>query len=112
MAVAAKRPKATATAEAGAGAPLEMMLTDAEQLKVIGDPFRIQVIELMSEDPRRGWTAKELAASLAVKPTKLYHHLGLLEQHGFIRVAETRMVSGVCRLRREFILTRPTAERS
>lgn len=86
---AAKRAKAPAVT------PIEMVLTDAEQLKVIGDPFRIQVIETMSEDPQRSWTAKELAERLDVKPTKLYHHLGLLEEHGFIRVAETRVVSGI-----------------
>ena len=76
-------------------AAVEMILTDVEQLKVIGDPFRIQVIEAMAEDPGQGWTAKELAGRLGVKQTKLYHHLALLELHGFIRVAETRMVSGI-----------------
>ena len=89
MAAAAKGPKVPAVA------PVEMMLTDAEQLKVIGDPFRLQLIEMMAEDPERGWTAKELAAHLEVKPTKLYHHLGLLEQHGFIRVTSTRVLSGI-----------------
>jgi predicted ArsR family transcriptional regulator len=78
-----------------AEAAVEMVLTDVEQLKVIGDPFRIQMIEAMAEDPERGWTAKELAAQLEVKQTKLYHHLALLEQHGFIAVAETRIVSGI-----------------
>ncbi len=73
----------------------EMVITDVEQLKVIGEPLRIQLIEIMAEDPRRGWTAKELAAHLGTKQTKLYHHLGLLEEHGFIRVGETRMVSGI-----------------
>jgi len=76
-------------------APVEMVLTDVEQLKVIGDPFRIRIIETMAEDPERGWTAKELAGVLEVKQTKLYHHLALLEEHGFITVAETRMVSGI-----------------
>ena len=75
--------------------PVEMVLTDVEQLKVIGDPFRIQVIEAMAEDPARTWTAKELAARLGVKQTKLYRHLALLEQHGFLRIAETRIVSGI-----------------
>ena len=73
----------------------EMVLTDVEQLKVIGEPLRLQLIEVMAEDPTRGWTAKELAQHLATKQTKLYHHLGLLEEHGFIRVGETRVVSGI-----------------
>jgi DNA-binding transcriptional ArsR family regulator len=72
-----------------------MVITDVEQLKVIGDPLRLQMIETMAEDPARAWTAKELAKQLATKQTKLYHHLGLLEEHGFIRVGETRVVSGI-----------------
>ena len=75
--------------------PLEMVITDVEQLKVIGDPLRLQLIETMAEDPGRGWTAKELAGELGTKQTKLYHHIGLLAEHGFIRVGETRMVSGI-----------------
>jgi DNA-binding HxlR family transcriptional regulator len=86
-------PKGRDTREAAT--PVDMVLTDVEQLKVIGDAFRLQVIEAMAEDPRRTWTAKELAAHLGVKQTKLYHHLELLERHGFIRVASTRVVSGI-----------------
>lgn len=75
--------------------PMEMTITTVEQLRVIGEPLRIRLIEIMAEDPGRGWTAKELAEQLETKQTKLYHHLGLLEEHGFIRVGETRMVSGI-----------------
>ena len=73
----------------------ERVLTDLEQLKVASDPLRLQLLDAMSAEPRRGWTAKELADVLQTKQTKLYHHLGLLEEHGFIRVAGTRMVSGI-----------------
>lgn len=79
----------------GGDAPGEMVITDVEQLKVIGDPLRLQLIEAMAEDPSRGWTAKELAEHLGTKQTKLYHHLGLLEEQRFIRVGETRVVSGI-----------------
>jgi DNA-binding transcriptional ArsR family regulator len=75
--------------------PTEMTITSVEQLKVIGDPLRIRMIEIMAEDPLRGWTARELAEELETKQTKLYHHLGLLEDQGFIRVGATRMVSGI-----------------
>lgn len=75
--------------------PAEMLLTDVEQLKAISDPLRLRLLELMAEDQVRTWTAKELAARLATKQTKLYHHINLLEERGFLRVAETRMVSGI-----------------
>lgn len=73
----------------------EMVISDVEQLKAISDPLRLRIVELMGEAPVRGWTAKEIAERLRTKQTKLYHHLALLEERGFIRVAETRMVSGI-----------------
>lgn len=75
--------------------PSELVLDDVEQLKTVSDPVRLQLLDRMTDDPRRGWTAKELAEALATKQTKLYHHLGLLEERGFIRVAGTRVVSGI-----------------
>ena len=73
----------------------EMVITDVEQLKAISDPLRLQLLERISGEPRRGWTAKELAEDLGTKQTKLYHHLSLLAERGFIRVAATRVVSGI-----------------
>jgi DNA-binding transcriptional ArsR family regulator len=73
----------------------ELVITDVEQLRAISDPLRIRLIEAMADTPLRSWTAKELAERLGTKQTKLYHHLNLLEEHGFIEVAETRMVSGI-----------------
>jgi DNA-binding transcriptional ArsR family regulator len=75
--------------------PLEMVIGDVEQLKAISDPLRLQLLERIAGDPRRAWTAKELAEDLETKQTKLYHHLALLEERGFIRVAATRVVSGI-----------------
>ena len=73
----------------------ELLITDVEQLKVASDPLRLRILETMGEAPVRGWTAKELAARLGTKQTMLYHHLALLEERGFIRIAETRVVSGI-----------------
>ena len=73
----------------------EMVITDVEQLKAISDPLRLQLLERISGEPGRTWTAKELAETLDTRQTKLYHHLALLEERGFIRVAATRMVSGI-----------------
>jgi DNA-binding transcriptional ArsR family regulator len=72
-----------------------MLLTDIEQLKAISDPARLQMLEIMSEPPLRPWTAKELASRMHTKQTKLYHHLAVLEERGFIAVASTRVVSGI-----------------
>lgn len=73
----------------------DMVITDVEQLKAVSDPLRLQILDRMVSEARRGWTAKELAEHLGTKQTKLYHHLSLLEERGFIRVAATRVVSGI-----------------
>jgi DNA-binding transcriptional ArsR family regulator len=73
----------------------EMVITDVEQLKAISDPLRLQLLERISGEPGRTWTAKELAEDLDTKQTKLYHHIALLEERGFIRVGATRIVSGI-----------------
>ena len=73
----------------------EMVITDVEQLRIISDPLRVRIVEAMADLPLRSWTAKELAEQLRTKQTALYHHLNLLEERGFIEVAETRVVSGI-----------------
>jgi DNA-binding transcriptional ArsR family regulator len=73
----------------------ELLLTEIEQLKAISDPVRLQMLEIMAEPPIQPWTAKELAARMGTKQTKLYHHLAVLEERGFIAVADTRVVSGI-----------------
>ena len=76
-------------------APIERVIDDLEALRAVSDPLRLKIVELTAADPDRGWTAKELAASLGTSQTKLYHHLGVLEEHHFLRIAETRIVSGI-----------------
>jgi DNA-binding transcriptional ArsR family regulator len=68
-----------------------MKITSLETLKVLADPFRIQIIELLA-GPQ---TVKTVARQLGVTPTKLYYHFKILEQHGLIRVVSTRVVSGI-----------------
>jgi DNA-binding transcriptional ArsR family regulator len=68
-----------------------MKITSLETLKVLADPFRIQIIELLG-GPQ---TVKSVAQQLGVTPTKLYYHINMLEQHGLIRVVSTRVVSGI-----------------
>ena len=73
----------------------ELILADVEQLKAIADPLRLRLLELMTDDAQHPWSAKELAERLGTGQTKLYHHLALLEERGLIRVAGTRLVSGI-----------------
>ena len=68
------------------------MISDLETLKVATDPLRLNIVNLLRGEPH---TAKELAKALHLSQTKLYYHIGLLEQHGLIRVVGTRLVSGI-----------------
>jgi len=65
---------------------------DLETLKVVTDPLRLQMLNLLRGQPH---TAKELAKALHLPQTKLYYHIDLLEKHGLIRVVATRLVSGI-----------------
>src|SRR5947209_14743424 len=67
-------------------------IDDFETLKVLADPRRKQLIDLLRQD---GATVKELASSLRVSPKSLYYHVNLLLKHGLIRVVDTRLVSGI-----------------
>lgn len=71
---------------------VEYVVNDLDTLKVLADPLRIQLIELVTHEPR---TVKQVAAVLNLPPTKLYYHIKLLEEHRLIRVVDTRIVSGI-----------------
>jgi predicted ArsR family transcriptional regulator len=70
----------------------QLVIEDLETLKVLSDPLRMQIAELMSYQPR---TVKQVAKELGTTPHKLYYHVKLLEEHGLIRVVRTRLVSGI-----------------
>jgi DNA-binding transcriptional ArsR family regulator len=49
-------------------------------------------IEVLGAAPT---TVKELAKAMDMKPNRLYYHVNLLEEHGLVRVTQTRIVSGI-----------------
>ncbi|MCU0495099.1 MAG: helix-turn-helix domain-containing protein [Chloroflexaceae bacterium] len=77
----------------GSGEPAaNFVIDDLETLKVISDPLRMRLLELLLPEPR---TVKQLAAAMQLPQTKLYYHVNQLEERGLIRVVETRIVSGI-----------------
>jgi len=70
----------------------EFIVNDLETLKVLADPLRLQIIELMTPVGR---TVKQIAAELNLPPTKLYYHIKQLEERTLIHVVDTRIVSGI-----------------
>lgn len=71
----------------------EYAISDLETLKVLSDPFRMQILEAMC--CRGPTTVKSVAEHLGVSPKKLYYHVNLLEKHGLIVVVDTQLVSGI-----------------
>ncbi len=69
-----------------------LIIQDLETLRVIADPLRAQIFELLVKE---NLTVKQVAEKLGLAAGKLYYHINLLEKHGLIRVAETRQVSNM-----------------
>lgn len=68
------------------------VIDDLATLRLLSDPLRLRLIEELGAKPT---TVKVLAKTLAMKPNRLYYHVNLLEEHGLIKVTDTRMVSGI-----------------
>ena len=63
-----------------------------DQVKALAHPLRMRIIEtLAAGDPM---TTKQVAEKLGEKPTRLYHHVDLLEKAGLIRLTHTRLNRG------------------
>ncbi len=67
-------------------------ISDLEQVKALAHPLRVRIIEtLAASDPM---TTKQVADFLGEKPTRLYHHVDLLEKAGLIHLTHTRKNRG------------------
>jgi DNA-binding transcriptional ArsR family regulator len=67
-------------------------IRDLDTLKVVSDPLRVQIFEILIETPH---SPRQIAEKLGLPTGKLYYHLGLMERHGLIAVAETRTVANL-----------------
>lgn len=88
-------------AEARAAAETEPLavrtVDDVDVLRAMADPTRLAILAALMKSRRNlpVMSVKELAAELGEPQTKLYRHVRQLETAGLIRVASTRMVSGI-----------------
>jgi DNA-binding transcriptional ArsR family regulator len=77
-------------------APLaERVVGDVETLRALSDPLRIRILEAMVQAHDASWTVKRIATALGVGPTKLYHHIKILEERELIRPAGQQLVRGI-----------------
>jgi DNA-binding transcriptional ArsR family regulator len=68
------------------------IIRDLETLRVVADPLRAQILELLIQEPQ---TVKQVADKLGDTPNKLYYHFSLLEKQRLIEVAETRLIANL-----------------
>ncbi len=68
-----------------------MNLDSMAQLKAIANPQRMQLLQEFAREPA---TTKQIATRLAVPPTRLYHHVAVLEKAGLLKLVETRKLRG------------------
>ncbi len=72
-------------------------ISDVETLKVISDSLRLDIFLTVRELNRNDIlpTVKQISDEMNVPQAKLYYHIKLLENHNFLHVADTRIVSGI-----------------
>ena len=76
--------------------PAELLRIDSlETLRMLTDPLRMRIMSLFADRHGAPVTVKQVAGQLGVKPTRLYYHVNLLEEHGLLLVASSRVVSGI-----------------
>jgi len=68
------------------------VIKDLETLKVIADPLRIQIIEILGEEPQ---TVKYVADKLGMTSNRLYYHFNMLESAGLIQVVRTQTINNI-----------------
>lgn len=67
-------------------------IENIDDLKVISDPFRIEILVSLGTIPQSG---QELAEKMNVSRSKVHYHLKELEKHGFIEVVKQNIVNGI-----------------
>lgn len=85
------------------------VLDDPEVLRLIADPLRLRLLELLRQAPR---TVTELAEAMGVARTRLYYHIRLLEEAGLVTVAETHLVAGITEKRYRVTAYRISVDRT
>ena len=66
-----------------------LVLDQPEQLKALGHPLRLRVLETLGTSGKEAFTNRELANKLGVDPGHLHFHVRMLLRAGLITLAET-----------------------
>lgn len=72
--------------------PAVAEVSSLEALRVVSDSQRHRILSLLIREPL---TPSQIANRLKIARTRVYYHLDLLEEHGFIRVVQERPVAAM-----------------
>jgi DNA-binding transcriptional ArsR family regulator len=72
----------------------ELVLDKPEQLKALGHPLRLRVLETLGEHHDSEFTNRELAQRLGVDPGHLHFHVRMLLKAGLIELADNGRAHG------------------
>jgi DNA-binding transcriptional ArsR family regulator len=67
------------------------VISSFEELKAVSDPLRSRILAVLS---RGAMTTLQVARELGEKPTRLYHHVDILERAGLIRLVREQPKRG------------------
>ncbi len=87
------------------------VIDDLETLRLLTQSLRLRIVEALRAAPDP-LAVKDLAEILSTSQTKLYYHVKLLEEAGLIRIAATRLVSGITEKRYEAATYRLSVDRA
>jgi DNA-binding transcriptional ArsR family regulator len=65
-----------------------LTINKPEQLKALGHPLRLRVLEMLGEEAGEAFTNRELASRIGIDPGHLHFHVRMLLKAGLIRLAE------------------------
>ncbi len=65
-----------------------LTITRPDQLKALGHPLRLRVLEMLGEEAGQAFTNRELAGRIGIDPGHLHFHVRMLLKAGLIRLAK------------------------
>jgi DNA-binding transcriptional ArsR family regulator len=69
-----------------------LMVKDLETLKILADPLRNQILEILAPGKL---TVNQIAEKLGLAPSKLYYHINLLEKYGLIQEVDSILKANI-----------------
>ncbi len=67
---------------------------DIKRIKALAHPLRAEILKTLDREDKPT-SIKHVAEIIGQKPTKLHYHIRLLEEAGYIEVADTREINGI-----------------